>query len=122
MTRDPLATDKARRAERRADEKSGLIAIKPISLSTTAKNTSGGKGFKKGGFKNAFGAPADSAVEGGENKPFAKQDEGGVEDSRSAVMTAVGVGAEEEEDEDERDLGYEYYDPLLPTGENMVRG
>ncbi|KAK5019132.1 hypothetical protein BJ546DRAFT_119164 [Cryomyces antarcticus] len=116
MTRDPLATDKARRAERRADEKSGLIAIKPISLSANATSTSAGKGFKRGGFKSAFGAPADTAVEGSDNKPFAKQEGRVVETGGSVVKTVVGVGAEEEEEEDERDLGYEYYNPLLPTG------
>jgi hypothetical protein len=32
MQRDPLASSKARKAERKADEKSGLITIKPLKL------------------------------------------------------------------------------------------
>lgn len=81
MSRDPSARSKALRAERRADEKSGLglITIKPLNSgggnasttnaleggtsgsgtsTTTAgagKTTTKGKGFKKGGFRNAFG-------------------------------------------------------------------
>ena len=53
MQRDPNASDKARRAERRADEKSGLISIKPVKLDMGSSKSGGG--FKKGGFKSAFG-------------------------------------------------------------------
>lgn len=84
MSRDPSARSKALRAERRADEKSGLglITIKPLGTANSALDgggnsgsgsgpgatTKGGpggptgkterKGFKKGGFRNAFGGGA----------------------------------------------------------------
>ena len=56
MQRDPLASSKARKAERKADEKSGLITIKPLKLenSSSTTTTGGGSGFKKAGFKSAF--------------------------------------------------------------------
>ncbi|KAI9820295.1 MAG: hypothetical protein M1827_005917 [Pycnora praestabilis] len=55
MQRDPLASSKARKAERKADEKSGLITIKPVKLDAQPTASAAGGGFKKGGFKNAFG-------------------------------------------------------------------
>lgn len=57
MSRDPLAAAKARKAERRADEKSGGITIKPVSLPSAEATKP--TGFKKGGFKNAFGSADD---------------------------------------------------------------
>jgi hypothetical protein len=110
MQRDPQASDKARRAERRLDERGGgLISIRPVRLdggpsssSAAAGGTAnaastptqpartGGAGFKKGGFKSAFGGEAQGARG---------------EAAREAV----------DEDEDE-DLGYERYDPRRPTG------
>lgn len=81
MSRDPSARSKALRAERRADEKSGLgiITIKPLSSatntleggppgfgpgsgsgSTTTGGAGKGKGFKKGGFRNAFGGEVEA--------------------------------------------------------------
>ncbi|KAI9673239.1 MAG: hypothetical protein M1829_004304 [Trizodia sp. TS-e1964] len=97
MQRDPLASTKARKAERKADEKSGLITIKPLSLSGPP---AGAGGFKKGGFKSAFGGPkkeADPAVPVG-------------------VVTKVVVGDKAEAlESDTEDEGYEMYDPRNPT-------
>jgi hypothetical protein len=116
MQRDPLASDKARRAERRLDERggAGLISIRPMRLdgsspasspaggasSSAPKATAstqpgkvGGGGFKKGAFKSAFGGGGDAA-------PAASE----------------AAGREEEDDEGEEDLGYERYDPRRPTG------
>ncbi len=84
MSRDPSARSKALRAERRADEKSGLglITIKPLSSGTSASATNAlegsgagggggpttgtgkGKGFKKGGFRNTFATTGDNEVDG----------------------------------------------------------
>lgn len=82
MSRDPSARSKALRAERRADEKSGLglITIKPLSSGASSgaatnaleggtpgsgatSGTGKGKGFKKGGFRNAFGGDAETEAD-----------------------------------------------------------
>lgn len=100
MSRDPLAAAKARKAERRADEKSGGITIKPVSLpSTEATKTTG---FKKGGFKNAFGS-ADDDEETDEKKQTKAQPRVEGWDVADAV--------EAESDEEWGD-----YDPRRPTG------
>lgn len=97
MSRDPSARSKALRAERRADEKSGLgiITIKPLGTSgvtaptalegaTPPTGTGKGKGFKKGGFRNAFGG-------GGED--------GGGSGGGGGVGTGKGEGEVKEEEE-----------------------
>ncbi|KAL8949618.1 MAG: hypothetical protein Q9222_004280 [Ikaeria aurantiellina] len=65
LSRDPSAANRARRAESKQNP-DAVITIKPISSASNASSTatsgkgqqaaSGGasKGFKKGGFKNAF--------------------------------------------------------------------
>lgn len=110
MQRDPLASSKARKAERKADEKSGLITIKPVILDAQPASVS--TGFKKGGFKNAFGGEAVAKKEeGGEG------DDRGVEGFRKVLGKAEEherVGMEEGKSETE-DEGYEYYDPRRPT-------
>src|SRR5213595_2555689 len=68
MQRDPMASTKARKAERKADEKSGLITIKPVKLDGASGSpaAASGGGFKKGGFKSAFAEPVSSARSDGE--------------------------------------------------------
>ncbi|KAH0562587.1 hypothetical protein GP486_002730 [Trichoglossum hirsutum] len=109
MQRDPLASTKARKAERRADEKSGLITIKPVKLDSQPASSSGaGGGFKKGGFKSAFGEARndgdDVLPKGPTNfrKAFAGDD-----------MDKAVKG--EDEESDTEDEGYEVYDPRRPT-------
>lgn len=101
MSRDPLAAAKARKAERRADEKSGGITIKPVSLPSAeaAKPT----GFKKGGFKNAFGSADDDEEETDEKKQTKAEPR--VEGWKVAEPVEV------ESDEEWGD-----YDPRRPTG------
>jgi hypothetical protein len=94
MQKDPSALDKARKAEQRANEKSGLITIKPVKIEGGAKKG----GFKKGGFKSAF-APASGTEEKAITKP----------------EVSANVLAQNHEDSDD-ELGYEYYDPRQPTG------
>ena len=114
MQRDPNASDKARRAERRADEKSGLISIKPIKIETksSAAGSGSGSGFKKGGFKSAFGGGSSA---GETTKPVvlgvveAFKDEQSSEPERKRKK-------EEEDVEETEEFGYEYYDPMRPTG------
>lgn len=110
MQRDPLASTKARKAERKADEKSGLITIKPVKLDVQPASVS--TGFKKGGFKNAFGGDSVSKREedgeGGERggKGF-KKVLGKAEENATLEMGDV--------ESDTEDEGYEYYDPSRPT-------
>ena len=102
MSRDPLAAAKARKAERRADEKSGGITIKPVSLPSTEATKP--TGFKKGGFKNAFGSADDDDDGETEEKRQAKA-EPRVEGWKVAELVEV------ESDEEWGD-----YDPRRPTG------
>lgn len=114
MQRDPLASTKARKAERKADEKSGLITIKPVKLDSQP----GGGGFKKGGFKNAFGGGDEEKKDSsGDEKAGLKKVLGGGSDGAGA-----GAGAGQqikvkdemvESDTDEEE--YEHYDPYRPT-------
>ena len=101
MSKDPRAADKARKAERRAEEKSGAITIKPLSLGSS--DTKPSSGFKKGGFKNAFGNADDD-----EDK-----------DEKKDVKTEVkveGFNVREQEVESESDDDPDKYDPRRPTG------
>lgn len=105
------ATDKARRAE---SKESGLT-IKPIKLDSGST----GGGFKKGGFKSAFGAPKDDADDksgkGGFKKTFGGpgEEEKSKENEKPEDTTATKL-VDHETDED--DFDYEYYDPRKPTG------
>lgn len=129
MQRDPLSRQKALRAERRADEKSGVqvITIKPLvsgggpnnKSSSADGNSSGGAGFKKGGFKNAFGEPDANdekkmmRVGEGEGGNVGGGDGAGVGLKGKEGETKSDEGEEESESEDE---GMEKYDPRRPTG------
>lgn len=104
MQRDPLAANKARKAERKADEKSGLITIKPVKLDMASSTGTGG-GFKKGGFKNAFGGSAVKKDEGEAGGGFKKIGNGDDQD----------VKVRQDLVEDDTDDEYEYYDPRRPT-------
>lgn len=116
MQKDPNAVEKARRAEKRADEKSGLISIKPVKL-----DLGGGKGggFKKGGFKSAFGGadvkkePTDDGEHEGLRSVlgFKKVGEPETETVKMRGQQATSTDGAESETDDE----YEYYDPRKPT-------
>ena len=101
MSRDPLAAAKARKAERRADEKSGGITIKPVSL-PLADATTKPTGFKKGGFKNAFGSVDD--------------DDEMVDEKGQKVEPRVEGWKVAEPVEVESDGEWGDYDPRRPTG------
>ena len=104
LTRDPMATSKARKAEAKANSQSGLISIKLGGDSGAGGGSGGFKkgGLKKAGFKSAF-APMDtrdSAAETSQNpSPDAKILEGRNDSAES----------------DTEDEGYEMYDPRRPT-------
>jgi len=101
LTRDPTASDKARKAEAKANSQSGLISIK-LGGETAGGIGAGFKkaGFKKAGFKSAF-APVD-----GEAVVEEKGDEGSAK---------VGKELRGEMESDTEDEGYEMYDPRHPT-------
>ena len=109
MQRDPLASTKARKAERKADEKSGLITIKTVKLDAQPMSVS--TGFKKGGFKSAFGGDSASKEEDGEAEAKGsagfKKVFGNADENLKEEMDAV--------ESDTEDEAYEYYDPSRPT-------
>lgn len=107
MHKDPMASDKARRAERKADERSGLISIKPMKMGASNSGSSGG-GFKKGGFKNAFAPTGDDSKE--TEQPAASFNK--VFDTKSEQASKAVDYAGSDTD----DFDYEYYDPRKPTG------
>lgn len=108
LTRDPLASSKARKAEAKANSQSGLISIK-LGGETGSNGGGGGfkkAGFKKAGFKSAF-APADADAPVVEEKA----DEG-LNKIVPEVRVLQDSAAAESDTEDE---GYEMYDPKHPT-------
>jgi len=100
MSRDPLAAAKARKAEKRADEKSGGITIKPVTIPSADSKPA--TGFKKGGFRNAIGGG--EAEEGKEGRKEVVRVEG---------WEQVGMVREVESESDEE---WGDYDPRRPTG------
>lgn len=105
MQRDPLSRQKALRAERRADEKSGVqvITIKPLAGPVGASG--GGGGFKKGGFRNAFG---------GEEAELPSSMADVVPGERTDASMKGGITNDVESESE--DNGEERYDPRRPTG------
>lgn len=103
LARDPMAAEKARKAEEKANKGGGMISIKLGGDEGVKKKG----GFKKGGFKSAF-AP----VEG----PGSGSGPGSGDDKRQKseeVKPAKMLADEDESDTDEE--GYEHYDPMYPT-------
>jgi hypothetical protein len=126
MSKDPSAQQRAQKAEARANARdgAGLITIKPLGFGGgSTSGVSGGApagagvklggGFKKGGFKSAFGGS--TVVKDGGKK---------AEDEtvrNVAEVEAQGVDKAEEADmevdeEDDENFGFHYYDPERPTG------
>ncbi|EOD48075.1 putative c2h2 type zinc finger domain-containing protein [Neofusicoccum parvum UCRNP2] len=124
MSKDPEAAAKARKDERARDKEAGLVKL---DLTSAAVKPSGGGGFKKGGFKSAFGdakkegdaapaAPAAPAAKGGFKKAFGAPVETEKEKEKpKGEEKAVEAGDLEDQEEivEDEDLGPE---PPLPTG------
>ena len=105
LTRDPMASSKARKAEAKANSQSGLISIK---LGGDSGSGAGGGGFKKGGFKKAGFKSAFAPADTGDSAPE--------ETSRQASPEAKGLeGRAANAESDTEDEGYEVYDPRRPT-------
>jgi hypothetical protein len=105
LTRDPMASTKARKAEAKANSQSGLISIK---LGGDSGNTGGGGGLKKGGFKKAGFKSAFAPVGAEASAP----EETSQKASPDTRVPGTGDGEVESDTEDE---GYEMYDPRRPT-------
>ena len=106
MQRDPASAERRRERERRRMDE-GIAVIKPIKIEE--KKVVGG-GFKKGGFKNAFGGG------GGEGGGGVKMEVGvGVGVGGAGGVGGVGGGVIEVEESDTEDEGWERYDPARPT-------
>ncbi|KAL5335669.1 hypothetical protein BJX70DRAFT_401339 [Aspergillus crustosus] len=133
LSRDPLAAEKARRAEKKADAEAGLRVLDSAKVGTTPSTGSigGGGGFKKGGFKSSFttvkGPPAFSAPkknvlgDDDEDERVKLVVEGPIDAARPKFdeFTSVSV----EQGESDTDVEYKaetagggYYDPRRPTG------
>lgn len=86
-----------RQVQPKKEEKGPLMQIK---FGAPVKSSSGGGGFKKGGFKNAF-APAEE-----EEKPQIEKEDTTSVDTKPAPED---LDSDVTDDDD-------YYDPLRPTG------
>ena len=113
LTRDPLASSKARKAEAKADKGMGLISIKlgGEGGAEGGEKAAGGGGFKKGGFKKAgFKSAFTPASDGVEPiQPLVKSEE------RMASMDEGKIEGIQGGESDTEDEGYEMYDPRFPT-------
>lgn len=102
LTRDPMASEKARKAEAKANSQSGLISIKLGGDS----GGGGGGGFKKAGFKKVGGGFSSAFTPVGEVK---SEGEAKKETKREYGVGAGSVGESDTEDEEGA------YDPRFPT-------
>lgn len=102
LTRDPMASTKARKAEAKANAGSGLISIKLGGDNAAGAPKKGG--FKKSGFKSAF-TPAGPEEQKNEAEPV----------KREEVTKDVRTARDEKEESDTDNEDYEHYDPRFPT-------
>jgi hypothetical protein len=130
LTRDPLASEKARRAEAKAEKGVGLISIKLGGEGEAGSPAGGGagggakKGFKKTGFKSAFapvGPVGDSVSRAVADANSVLRDRGKETSNSTKEVKIEGyapalMDAENEQESEEGDEGYEVYDPRRPTG------
>ncbi|GIJ87162.1 hypothetical protein Asppvi_006068 [Aspergillus pseudoviridinutans] len=134
LSRDPNAAEKARRAEKKADAEAGLrvIGTTPASGAGGTVGTSGGGGFKKGGFKSSFTTvkgPVSATVStrknvlGDDDDDDADQEVGAAESSEF-VRDKPRQDTDTQHDNAESDTDEEYtnddteasyYDPRKPT-------
>lgn len=105
LTRDPLASSKARKAEAKANSSAGLISIK-LGGDSGASGGVKKAGFKKSGFKSAF-APVDANTATDEQKP--EDDTKTIGAGTKAMDSSIDV------ESDTEDEGYEMYNPRHPT-------
>lgn len=90
----------------RKEEKGPLMTIK---LGSSSNKTAGGGGFKKGGFKNAFG-PVDDGTDS------VKKEDEDARDEPSRRTSGLEEGKQLFEDDSDMTDDDDYYDPRKPTG------
>ncbi|EZF34432.1 zinc finger protein [Trichophyton mentagrophytes] len=143
LSRDPNAAEKARKAERKANEEAGLIIVNSGGEKGGGSGTGSGStgGFKKGGFKSSFsvvaggGAGSSSTVASAGAARPKKNVLGDEDDEEDSVLTkasgpTVNAGkdrgplqtdkevesdSDEEYGNDDVNSGGDYYDPRRPT-------
>lgn len=108
LTRDPMASEKARKAEAKANSGAGLISIK---LGGDGASSSGGGGFKKGGFKKSGFKSAFVPVDA----PKSEEKETEVDGNKILEKDSDTKMVEGTVESDTDDEGYEMYDPRHPT-------
>lgn len=124
MQRDPTAADRARKAERREDEKSGLISMKlgpSPGLPGQQASTAGVGGFKKAGFKSISASAATkpgtagvAPATGAEVRKAFQTDEDEQDGELQAGMELEARKAVEDSGDSEPE-SYKVYDPNCPT-------
>ncbi|KAL4868938.1 hypothetical protein BDV12DRAFT_89830 [Aspergillus spectabilis] len=131
LSRDPLAAEKARRAEKKADAEAGLRVLDPAKTGTgpSTGGSGGSGGFKKGGFKSSFTSVKGPAASGAPKKNVLGDDDEDGEDrlvaegpsnvSRPKYDKSPSILQEQgESDTDEEytaDASGGHYDPRKPT-------
>ncbi|KAF3939637.1 hypothetical protein ABW19_dt0203576 [Dactylella cylindrospora] len=123
MQRGSSTIEARRERERRAEEKAGLITIKPIK--TEGESSSGGgkpdgnaQSGKKG-FKSAFGTNEQQAPKpkqsGGFKKAFTDSSESKTSPFGGGDLGQEALADDNLESETDDDEGYAIYDPARPT-------
>lgn len=137
LSKDPNAAERARRAERKADEKAGLLVVENKAPAPADRGGGAGPGFKKGGFKSSFasitGPSRQKPVKNVLGDDEDETTENNTRDESAAVpeekkvpkdpqTTSKDGQSEENTDTDEEELisasqaDGGYYDPFNPTG------
>lgn len=101
---DKSMSDSVSKARRNEEKAAGIIKINPIALGSAAAKREGGGGFKKGGFRSAFGKAAE------------EEGEKAVEAELAAVEAPVSCAADAPHVLESDDEDYENYNPRRPTG------
>ncbi|KAB8295949.1 hypothetical protein EYC80_008769 [Monilinia laxa] len=112
LTRDPMASSKARKAEAKANSQSGLISIKLGGETSSGAGATGSGGFKKGGFKKSGFKSAFAPVDGEGADASVKEE---VEEKIDVGKNLGVKGEDVESDTDDEQYGPEMYDPRYPT-------
>lgn len=123
MQRDPTASDRARKAEQREAERSGLISMKLGPGPGGDQPAPSSSGFKKAGFRSIT-APSSTASRGAElRKAFATDDDvdqtdenlQGSEHGTVGNAPPIATGQASAGSDDSEAESYSLYDPRHPT-------